>query len=132
METKQILIGAGLLLAFAVVFPIVYTNWPRDPKPEVDLPVLAQFNQAIAQYNREFGMLPRKLDDLKPKYLTEIPLASNREPFKYDPKTGRVTLPYPLTPEKAEFLKNMSVPVGGGGPMGEVMTGISIRNELSY
>ena len=132
METKQIFIGAGLLLAFAVVFPIVYTNWPRDPKPEVDLPVLAKFNQAIAQYNREFGMLPRKLDDLKPKYLTEIPLASNREPFKYDPKAGRVTLPYSLTPEKVEFFKNTGVPISSTSPMGEVMTGISIRNELSY
>lgn len=132
METKSVVIGGGVVLATLLVFPIVYSNWPRDPDPEVDGPVLAEIQAAIGQYRKDFGELPKKLKDLTPEYFQEIPQASNREPFEYDPKTGRVAPPYSMTPERVELFKGLDLPSGSGSPMGEVMTGIGIRNELNY
>jgi hypothetical protein len=67
-----------------------------------------------------------------------VPTADNGLPFLYDPRTGAVYEPQGVTPTQQMPAGGNVQPragrqpaVGGGGLMGETMTGIGIQSELN-
>jgi hypothetical protein len=54
-------------------------------KPVVDLPAL---KQAVQAFNTQEGHFPKTLDELAPKYVSEIPAPPSGFRFAYDPATG--------------------------------------------
>ncbi len=101
---------------------------------------LTKIETAVQEYVQETGSFPTSLWALVPDYLPDYIAANSGADFIYDAQTGTVTAPAPVqvaTPApgapgapRPPRQKPRRVPVGGGGPMGEVMTGISIQNEL--
>ena len=112
-----------------------------------DLKTIQQVRGAIGRFKKDTGRFPPSLHALTPKYLAEIPKTSGGQDFLYDPATGIVHHPS-QAPQQPAAAYGMLAPapqagayqtppqrpgraVGGGGPMGEVMTGIAIQQELN-
>ncbi len=99
---------------------------------EQDNQVLEKIQAGIARYAQETGYYPATIDQLYPTYVAVIPRTAAGEEFLYDNQTGAVDYPYKVRaagPRRA-------APQGGagtsaGGPMGEVMTGIGMQQELN-
>ncbi|MEX2016482.1 MAG: hypothetical protein WD873_07555, partial [Candidatus Hydrogenedentales bacterium] len=83
------------------------------------------------------GYYPPSLDALVTYgYLDAVPKTSRGEDFIFHPEDGTLLHPAELFGgASGGVVANRprgggGVPVGGAGPMGEVMTGIAIQNEL--
>jgi hypothetical protein len=96
------------------------------PQPE-DRQTIERIQAAIYQYGTATGYYPPTLDHLAPAYLPAPPRTAAGEQFLYNNQDGDVRHPRqgmaaPNRPARA--------PVGGGGPLGETMTGIGIQQDL--
>ena len=109
---------------------------PQVPFTAADRQNLQKVKDAIYLYWESTGYYPRSLDDLDPLYMERVPKLTSGGIFIYDPRTGSVYHPAEFaalrtpTPGNAQAWR-AGAPVGGAGPMGEVMTGIAIQNELN-
>jgi hypothetical protein len=95
---------------------------------------LDAIGDAIYRYWEDTGSYPRMLADLEPTYLARVPTLESGAAFEYDASTGAVYPPASAqsTPAAAApVARNGGGAIGGVGPMGEVMTGIGIQNELN-
>lgn len=104
---------------------------------QADQQKIQEIQRAINQFGQATGYYPASLDQLAPFYIAEPPRTSVGLEFLYDPQTGAVSLPpqnaLPQTAPPYQQAQRPRQPagVGAGGPMGEVMTGIGIQNELN-
>ncbi len=106
------------------------------PFTNADRSNLQEVKGAVYSYWQSTGYYPRTLDDLDPLYMEAVPKLSSGGVFIYDPQTGSVYHPAELAAQRAlasggAQMMRGGVPAAGVGPMGEVMTGISIQNELN-
>ena len=97
---------------------------------------LQKVKDAVYLYWKSTGFYPRTLDDLDPLYMEAVPKLSSGGVFIYDPRTASVYHPAEFATQRAPASRGAQtvgggMPTGGVGPMGEVMTGISIQNELN-
>lgn len=122
--TGKVFVGAA---AAAAVAPTA------APGGETDFSKKQRIDAAVMRYTSDKNAYPTSLWALVPEYLPEYPQTSAGGDFPYDPQTGAVYLPQTSAPTSAvaapQPARPRPAPVGGG-PMGEVMTGISIQNEL--
>lgn len=91
--------------------------------------MMTAINNAINAYGMATGYYPPTLDALYPQYLAQPPRTASGQEFLYDNQNGQVVHPArPATPPAPTAAR----PVAGGmgGPMGEVMTGIGMQQEL--
>lgn len=103
---------------------------PRTGPNPADLAKIEEIRAAIHRYGTATGYYPPTLDALAPAYLTTPPRTVDGRMFIYNNQNGYIALPdQPVTPVTP--LSSGAPPVAGGGPMGEVMTGIGMRNELN-
>jgi type II secretory pathway pseudopilin PulG len=100
------------------------------PAPQ-DLQTMAAIRNAINQYGTETGYYPANLDQLYPNYLVSPPRTASGEPFLYDNQTGAVTHPHPAQPAGVQRPQAPTAGMGGAGPMGEVMTGMGVQQQLN-
>ncbi|MDX9975844.1 MAG: hypothetical protein RBU21_22885 [FCB group bacterium] len=100
-----------------------------------DWQTLTELNNAIRNYANATGTYPPTLYSLVPGYLPAVPKTAGGQDFTYDPQYGAAYLPQSSamggsTPPPAAAVPRGAGAVGGGGPMGEAMTGIGISNQL--
>ena len=98
-----------------------------------DLQTMQDIRTAINQYGTATGYYPGTLDVLYPTYLKQLPRTSGGEQFVYNNQTGAVTHPRQASaPAGAPSQATRSgVGAGGAGPMGEVMTGVGVQQQLN-
>ncbi len=100
-----------------------------------DQRLMQQIRTAMAQYGRATGYYPPTLDDLAPQYLPSAPRTSGGEHFIYNNQDGYLAHPRQQqatpTPQRAARAPRGAAGASGVGPMGEVMTGIGIQNQLN-
>lgn len=127
---KRVLIGVGVFVALLLALPILapLAKQLKGPDLELDAANQERIYQAVQSYGRQMGYYPPSLEALVPTYLESVPVTSMGEAFTYSAQTGVVGAPSSAPQEKKA---RGSAPVGGAGPMGEVMTGISIQEELN-
>lgn len=107
------------------------------PAAESNAQKMARIREAINKFGMATGYYPGTLQQLVPYYLPELPKAANGVDFLYDPQTGAlyepptVALNAPAPQQQPQPRRPAAAGGGGVGPMGEVMTGISIQNELN-
>jgi hypothetical protein len=111
---------------------------PAAPAPvgptAADAQKLEQIRAAIDGYGRAVGYYPPSLQALVPAYLAAVPKTDSGQDFVFDPQTGY--LGHPAQPPRQVAAQPQAVPRpgaggGGAGPMGEVMTGIAMQNQLN-
>ena len=86
--TMFMAILAGMLLAGC-------GNGTKPPTPAANsAPAqgLAALKQAVQTFNTQEGHFPKTLDELVPKYISQVPDAPGGYKFAYDPATGEVKL----------------------------------------
>jgi hypothetical protein len=90
-----------------------------------------QVANAIFQYGQATGYYPNTLYDLVPYYLAAYPRTDGGQDFLYNNQTGELFHP-------AQFARNQGQPNqrrgaggAGAGPLGEVMTGVAMQNDLN-
>jgi len=103
---------------------------------EADIQKMNQLAVAIDTYGRNTGYYPGSLAALVPDYLVHVPVTDGGQAFLYDPQTGAVYHPAQERSQGAAVGPRQQVqqPMGmgaGAGPMGEMMTGIAIQNQLN-
>jgi hypothetical protein len=105
---------------------------PGGPTP-ADLQLMEQIKTAINQYGMATGFYPPTLDALVPQYLPAAPRTNAGEPFIYDNQTGYLAHPAQgrTTASPAPGPTSAAPPASGAGPMGEVMTGVGVQQELN-
>lgn len=94
-----------------------------------DTQKIEQIRGAINQYGTAVGFYPPTLDALVPQYLSAVPRSAAGQEFIYNNQNG-----YLAAPETSTAGQNRpagGVAMGGAGPMGEVMTGIGMQNQLN-
>lgn len=106
-----------------------------------DAQKMAQIQNAITQYGMATGFYPETLQSLVPQYLASVPKTASGQDFVYNMQDGGLYHPNPAALQQhAPYAGNPNQPsqprratpgVAGGGPMGEVMTGIAIQQELN-
>lgn len=122
--------------------PSPRANPAAQAAQEADQRKIEEIRRAINQFGQATGYYPGSLDQLAPFYLAEPPRTSAGQEFLYDPQTGAVGLPpqnglaqaAPMYQQAQQGPRAPVQPSAGGagvGPMGEVMTGIGIQNELN-
>lgn len=99
------------------------------PNP-ADLAKIEEIRAAIHRYGTATGYYPPTLDALAPVYLATPPRTVDGRMFVYNNQNGYIALPDQPTPQAAP-VPSGATPAVGGGPMGEVMTGIGMQNELN-
>nr|HPO17472.1 hypothetical protein [Candidatus Hydrogenedentota bacterium] len=124
--------NTGKLLDGAAAAPAEAPAAASGPT-EQDTQVLDKIQAGIDKYAQDTGYYPATIDQLYPYYVEVLPRTSAGEHFVYDNQTGYVDYPQTARPATAP---RQSVPragggVGAGGPMGEVMTGIGMQQELN-
>ena len=99
---------------------------------------MAQIRAAIDRYGQATGYYPPSLQALVPQYLAEVPKTVSGQDFIFYPQNGglyvpgQVTYASPPQPNVSQPApQGRGVPVGGSGPMGEVMTGIGVQQQLN-
>lgn len=100
------------------------------PAP-ADYLMMEQIRVAINNYGAAVQYYPPTLDTLtQTGYLTTYPRTVDGREFIYNNQNGAVAYPgsggVPQT-----TAPNLSAPAGGGGPLGEAMTGIAIQEQLN-
>ena len=96
-----------------------------------DTQLMRDIQQAIQRYGMTTGYYPPTLDALCPTYLPKPPRTEAGELFIYNNQNGYLAHPRQNQQRPVRTAAPRSMPVGGAGPMGEVMTGIGIQNELN-
>lgn len=109
---------------------------PLVPFTAADRQNLQKVKDAIYLFWESTGYYPGSLDDLDPLYMERVPKLTSGGVFVYDLRTGSVYHPAELAaPQTPAYggaqTARGGVPTAGVGPLGEVMTGISIQNELN-
>jgi hypothetical protein len=102
-----------------------------------DYLMMEQIKTAINAYGTATGLYPPTLDTLNQSgYLPVPPRTESGQPFNYNNQNGAVS--HPLDgPVAAAVAAQTARPgggaigVGGGGPLGEVTTGIAMQEELN-
>lgn len=98
---------------------------PAGPNP-ADMHKVEEIKAAIHQYGMATGYYPATLDVLAPQYLPAPPRTTDGQAFVYDNQNGYVGLPGAPPPPRVQ-----GAPAAGSGPMGEVMTGIGMQQQLN-
>ena len=99
--------------------------------PPADIEMMNRVREAINRYGMATGYYPPTLDALYPAYLSAPPRTTTGEPFLYNNQNGEVrhpratVIPVPGTPGGSQPM------TGGTGPMGEVVTGLGMRQQLN-
>jgi len=123
----------GVLLDGPAASAAVPAAAPAGMTP-ADQQMMAAIRDAITRYGTATGYYPATLDALYPSYLSKPPRTSAGESFLYNNQNGSVT--HPRGGSAAPVLPAPAAPrapsgVGGAGPMGEVMTGIGMQQQLN-
>jgi hypothetical protein len=103
---------------------------------------LRQIQNAINQYGMAVGYYPPTLSALVPTYLQSVPKTDGGEDFYYNCSDGTLKHPAarnglmttagaPARPAAPAANRPAGTAVGGAGPMGEVMTGVGMQNQLN-
>lgn len=103
---------------------------PRGPTAN-DSQKQRQIQNAINQYGMNVGYYPPSLSALVPAYLQSVPKTDSGEDFYYNCADGTLAHPAQRNSLTAAPNRPAGVGVGGAGPMGEVMTGIGMQNQLN-
>lgn len=132
---KRVIIGVVVVLVVLLALPVLpkLLEKPPVPDPAADAANEQRLRQAIQAYAVRTGVYPPMLEALVPNYIESLPATSVGDAFLYDPVTGAVRNPNPVVvaaPGAPEPARRGSGPVGGSGPMGEVMTGMGVASEL--
>lgn len=99
---------------------------------EQDAQVLEKIQAGIDKYAQDTGYYPATIDQLYPYYVEVLPRTSAGEHFVYDNQTGYVDFPQPVrAAAPRQSAPQRGAGIGAGGPMGEVMTGIGMQQELN-
>lgn len=114
----------------------VLLDGPAAPAPAgiaaQDEQTMKAVHDAINRYGMATGYYPAKLDDLYPTYLAKPPRTAAGEEFLYNNQNGLVTHPRQnLTGAGTAPTPALRPVAGGGGPMGEVMTGVGVQQQLN-
>lgn len=117
--------------------PVAVAATPTQTSPtSSDWQTLTDLNNALHRYAKDTGTYPPTLYSLVPGYLPAVPKTAGGLDFTYDPQYGAAYLPQSSAmagsapaPAAAPAPRRGGA-VGGGGPMGEAMTGIGISNQL--
>ncbi len=99
-----------------------------------DAQTLKAIQDAIQRYGTAVGYYPPTLDALYPVYLAQLPRTAAGEAFLYNNQNGEVRHPRGTAAPAAAPAQaaGAAVPMGGGaGPMGEVMTGVGMQQQLN-
>lgn len=105
----------------------------RGPAP-ADYRTMEQIKTAINAYGNATGYYPPTLDTLaQAGYLKTLPRTVSGAEFSYNKLNGAISHPLEGGIPSAAPARNMggSTPAGGGGPMGEAMTGIAMQEQLN-
>lgn len=96
-----------------------------------DQATMQAIRQAINAYGTQVGYYPPTLDTLYPNYLPVLPRTASGEQFTYNNQNGAVGVPGQggVAPQPAQGGGTSGV--GGGGLMGETMTGIGMQQQLN-
>ena len=123
----------GKVLEAPVAAPVVAGPTANDRQK------MNQILAAIDQYGRAVGYYPPSLQALAPTYLPAVPKTDSGQDFIFNPQNGylghpaqsqqQAAMPAPPT-QPRQVPAQRPTGVGGAGPMGEVMTGIGIQNQL--
>lgn len=97
------------------------------PSPQ-DFQTMEQIRAAINRYGTATGYYPPTLDALAPAYLPAPPRTTAGEQFIYNNQNGY--LAHPRQAASAPAASPSPPALGGAGPMGEVMTGIGMQQQL--
>ena len=108
---------------------------------------LELLRSAIDTCGRSTGYYPASLAALAPNYLVSVPKTESGQDFLYDPATGAVAHPAEFAAGRGRGYggrgrgqgqgrgqgrgRGRGQGVGGAGPMGEVMTGIGMQQQLN-
>ncbi len=103
---------------------------PAGGISQEDQRMMSAIHAAINAYGTATGYYPSTLDTLYPQYLSQMPRTSTGQPFLYNNQNGQVTHPAQQATGRTPAQHVQPVAGGGAGPMGEVMTGIGIQQEL--
>lgn len=99
-----------------------------------DTKTIQDIKNAINQYGTQVGYYPPTLDALYPQYLSSPPRTSMGGQFVYNSQNGFVGMPGTGAPRQRQSGAGQGsggYGGGGAGPMGEVMTGIAIQNQMN-
>ncbi len=111
------------------------TSGPAGAVTPQDLQTMQAIRDAINRYGTAVGYYPGTLDALYPTYLSKLPRTSAGEQFLYNNQNGMVTHPRQgASAASAAPGAAAATPVGGTGgtgPMGEVMTGVGVQQQLN-
>jgi len=113
----------------------------RGPTPS-DTDKMNQIRAAIDRYGRTTGYYPPSLAALAPTYMPAVPKTDSGQDFVFYPQTGALLHPAQLNAPQAGTAPAFPQPqpaqprpagagMGGVGPMGEVITGIGMQNQLN-
>jgi len=95
---------------------------------------MKQITQAVNSYGMATGYYPPSLDALVPQYISAIPKTDSGENFVFHPENGALLHPAQqnqlAAPAPGQSRRLNAPAVGGAGPMGEVMTGIGMQQQL--
>ncbi|MBN2308194.1 MAG: hypothetical protein JXR94_04440 [Candidatus Hydrogenedentes bacterium] len=100
---------------------------------------MAEIRAAINQFGQATGRYPWNLAELTPTYLKEVPKTASGAEFLYDMRDGGVYHPNPAELQQTGPSPGVpnpvqprgGPPVGGGGLMGEAITGMGVQQELN-
>jgi hypothetical protein len=97
-----------------------------------DYLMMEQIKTAINAYGAATGLYPPTLDTLNQAgYLPVPPRTESGQPFNYNNQNGAVSHPLDGPVTAAMPAQAPRPGVGGGGPLGEVTTGIAMQEELN-
>lgn len=97
-----------------------------------DYLMMEQIKTAINAYGTATGLYPPTLDTLNQSgYLPVLPRTESGQPFNYNNQNGAVSHPLDGPVMGAIPAQAPRPAVGGGGPLGEVTTGIAMQEELN-
>lgn len=101
--------------------------------PPADLETMNRIREAINRYGMATGYYPPTLDALYPAYLASPPRTAAGEPFLYNNQNGEVRHPRAESRPGApiDMPAGSLSPIGGAGPMGEVMSGVGMQQQLN-
>lgn len=90
---------------------------------------LAEIRAAIDRYGQATGFYPASLQALVPQYLATVPKSASGQSFAYNPQDGALSIPGRGSAQTAAPARGMGG--AGAGPMGEVMTGMAVQQQLN-
>lgn len=103
-----------------------------------DLQKINDIRAAIDRYGRATGYYPTSLAALAPTYIAQVPRTDSGQEFHYDPATGALSHPLQLGQPGVGIAPATQTPTArpmtgasGAGPMGEVVTGMGVQNQIN-